>query len=102
LASRLKDQEMFITWDDVGRIETPGWVTVRGRDFEVKQEHIDAWKQDPDGAWTLVGIDTDEGTSVGSQHVRPVFVNGHFPRAACPSPTETYLFGFNSEGHANG
>ena len=51
---------MFITWDDVGQIETPGWVSVRGRVFEVKQEHIDAWKEDPDGAWTLVQIGTDE------------------------------------------
>ena len=32
---------MFITWDDVDRIEEPGRVTVRGRTFEVKQEHID-------------------------------------------------------------
>ena len=55
---------MFITWDDVGRIETPGWVAVRGRIFEVKQEHIDAWKEDPDGAWTLIQIgDGDEGTT---------------------------------------
>ena len=60
--ARLKDREILIWWDDVGRIETPGWVTVRGRDFEVKQEHINAWNEDPHGAWTLVGIDTDEGT----------------------------------------
>jgi hypothetical protein len=53
---------MFITWDDVDRIDEPGWVTVRGRTFEVKQEHIEAWMDDPDGAWTLVGIDTEEGT----------------------------------------
>ena len=53
---------MFITWDDVDRIDEPGGVTVRGRTFEVKQEHIEAWMDDPDGAWTLVGIDTEEGT----------------------------------------
>ena len=51
---------MFITWDDVGRTETPGWVTVRGRIFEVKQEHIAAWKEGPDGAWTLVRIGNDD------------------------------------------
>lgn len=54
---------MFITWDDTDRIEMPGRVTVRGRSFEVQQEHIDAWIDDPGGAWTLVGIDTDEGTT---------------------------------------
>ena len=53
---------MFITWDDVDRIEELGTVTVRGRPLEVKQEHIDASMDDPDGAWTLVGIDTEEGT----------------------------------------
>ena len=53
---------MFITWDDVDRIEEPSWVAVRGRTFEVQQEHIDAWMEDPGGAWTLVGIDTEEGT----------------------------------------
>jgi hypothetical protein len=53
---------MFITWDDVDRREEPGWVTVRGRSFEVNQEHIDAWIDDPGGAWTLVGIDDDGNT----------------------------------------
>ena len=51
---------MFITWDDVGRIETPAWVTVRGRIFEVRQEHIDAWKEHPDGAWILARIGNDD------------------------------------------
>ena len=51
---------MFITWDDVGRIDTPRWVRVWGRIFEVKQEHIDAWREDPDGAWTLVRIGNDD------------------------------------------
>ena len=53
---------MYITWDDVGRMETPGRVTVANRSFQVEQTHIDVWKDHPRGAWTLREVWTDETT----------------------------------------
>jgi hypothetical protein len=53
---------IYITWDDVGRTEIPGRVTVGGRSFQVEQVHIDVWKDHPTGAWSLTEIRTDEVT----------------------------------------
>lgn len=61
---------MNITWDNVDRTETPRWVTVEGKRFEVKQLHIDAWKHDPDGAWSLTQ----------PHHIRALAI-GHHPRS---------------------
>ena len=55
-------RKTYITWDDVGRIETPGWVTVEGKSFQVEQVHIDVWRDKPSGAWTLKEVHTDDST----------------------------------------
>ena len=55
---------MNISWDDVGRIETPDRVTLGGRSFEVLQPYIDAWKHDPGGTWTLL----ETGSVRGRRH----------------------------------
>ena len=55
-------RNMYITWDDVGRIETPGRVSVEGKSFQVEQVHIDVWKDNPGGAWTLREVRTDDST----------------------------------------
>ena len=47
-----------ITWDELDRIETPGLASFEGRTFQVRQTHIDAWKDDPEGVWTLVRFGT--------------------------------------------
>jgi hypothetical protein len=44
---------MIVTWADVGRTETPCWVTLEGKRVRIEQRHIDAWKEDPSGVWTL-------------------------------------------------
>ena len=51
---------IYITGDDVGRIGVPGGVTVEDRSFQVEQVHIDVWKDNPTGAWSLTEIRTDE------------------------------------------
>ncbi len=50
-----------ITWDELDRIETPGPATFEGRSFQLKQIHIDAWKEDPNGVWTLERFTTLPG-----------------------------------------
>lgn len=44
----------MISWADVGEVQTPCWMTYRNMRFEIQQNHIDAWREDPDGLWTLV------------------------------------------------
>ncbi len=53
------DQATYITWDDVGRIETPGRVTVKGRSFQVEQHHIAMWHEYPSGSWSLREVPSD-------------------------------------------
>jgi len=57
-----EDRTTYITWDDVDRIEAPGWVTVGGMSFQVEQAHIDVWKDQPRGAWSLREVRADGAT----------------------------------------
>ena len=46
---RDRDQTIYITWDDAGRIAAPGRVNVKGRSFQVEQMHMDVWQDQPRG-----------------------------------------------------
>jgi hypothetical protein len=44
----------MISWADVNEVQIPCWVTFRTMRFEIRQDHIDAWRDYPDGLWALV------------------------------------------------